>query len=93
MSTTYEKLKALLEADGTLSTEKIEEVVAESGEMTEEEKIQLEADRLQQEKATKPEVVAMDAYLEALKVLDTEPEDSDKFKEAEAIVEKYERGV
>lgn len=92
MSASYDKLKALLTEKKALTAEDIEKTVAEHGEITDEERVQLEADRLELAKAEKTETVTMEQYLEACKVLDTAAEDSEEYKKAEALVTKYESG-
>lgn len=92
MTEAYDKLKALLEEKKTLTNEDVDKVQAEHGAMTDEEKFDLEAKKLELEKANKTEEVTMDAYLAALKVLDEAEEGSDAYKQAEATVEKYEAG-
>jgi hypothetical protein len=90
---TYDTLKALLDAQKTLSNEDIENAIKEHGDMTDEERAKLEADRLEMEKDQKStDAITMDQYLEALKVLDTATEGSDEYKNADAIVTKYESG-
>ena len=91
MSTTYDKLKELLDSQKALTNEDIEKLVKEHGEMPDEEKTHLEADRLEAAK-TGDDKVTMDQYVEACKVLDTAAEGSDEYKKAEALVEKYEKG-
>ncbi len=93
MSDTFDKLKALLEKQKSLSNEDVEKLVAEHGEITDEEKITLEAEkaRIEREERQK-DSVTMDQYLEALKTLDSAAEGSDEFKKAEEIVNKYESG-
>lgn len=92
MSATYDKLKALLDAQKKLSDDDITKAIAESGEMTDEEKMKLEADRLEAAKASATVTVTMEQYLEACKVLDTAEEGSEEYKKAEALVEQYEKG-
>ncbi|PJF32753.1 MAG: hypothetical protein CUN52_00100 [Phototrophicales bacterium] len=92
MSATYDKLKALLDTQKSLSDEDITKAITESGEMTDEEKMKLEADRLEVAKSTATGVVTMEQYLEACKVLDTAEEGSEEYKKAEALVEQYEKG-
>lgn len=95
MTETYDKLKALLDKQQSLSKDEIDKMVSEHGEMTNEEIMQLEADRLQMEKQAKSsgdETVTLDQYLEALQKLDSAEEGSDEYKQAEAIVQKYEKG-
>ena len=92
MSATYDKLKALLDTQKKLSDEDITKAIAADGEMTDEEKMKLEADRLEAAKSSGTATVTMEQYLEACKVLDTAPEGSDDYKKAEALVEQYEKG-
>lgn len=92
-SETYQKLKAILDDKKALTKEEIDKFVADHGDMSDEEKMQLEADRLEAEKTTKDEAVTMEQYLEACKVLDTAAEGSEEYKKAEAIVNKYESGM
>ncbi len=93
MSETFDKLKALLEKQKTLSNEDVEKLVAEHGAMTDEERISLEAEkaRIEREERQK-DSVTMDQYLEALKTLDSAAEGSDEYKKAEELVTKYESG-
>lgn len=93
MSETYDKLKALLDSQKSLSKEEIDKAIADHGAMTDEEAMKLEADRLEAEKKSKSsEAVTMDQYLEALKKLDELDEGSDEYKKYDAIVTKYESG-
>lgn len=92
MTETFDKLKALLEEQKTLSAEEIQKMVGEHGEMTGEEMVELEAKKLEVEKENKTEEVSLDDYLAALKVLDDADEGSDEYKTAEATVQKYEAG-
>jgi hypothetical protein len=94
MSETYDKLKALLDSQKTLSKEDIDKAVAEHGAMTDDEVMTLEADRLEMEKQTKSDsdTVTLEQYLEAINKLDDLEEGSEEYKKAEAIVQKYESG-
>lgn len=92
MTETFDKLMAMLKDKQTLTPEDITSAESEHGEMTDEERIELEAAKLDAEKANKTEEVSLDDYLAALKVLDSAEEGSDAYKEAEAKVEKYEAG-
>lgn len=91
MSAAFDKLKELLKQKGTLTTEDIEQAVAEHGALSGEEITLLESEKLEMEKAS-GDKVTMEQYLEALKVLDSAAEGSDEYKKAEALVEKYESG-
>lgn len=91
MSEAFEKLKELLAEHKTLSNDDVEKMVKEHGELTDEEKMWLESEKLRLERAS-TETVTMDQYLEALKVLDSAEEGSDEFKKAEEIVDRYEKG-
>jgi hypothetical protein len=92
MSATYDKLKALLDTQKKLSDDDITKAIAADGEMTDDEKIKLEADRLEANKTSAPATITMEQYLEACNVLDTAEEGSDEYKKAEALVEQYEKG-
>jgi hypothetical protein len=92
MTEAYDKLKALLEEKKTLTNEDVDKIQAEHGDMTDEEKFDLEAKKLELEKADKSDEVTMDDYLAALKKLDEVEEGSDEYKQLEAIVDKYESG-
>lgn len=92
MTETYDKLKALLDEKKTLTPADVEKLEAEHGKMTDQERIDLEAAKLEVEKASKTGEVTMEQYLEALKVLDSAAEGSDEYKKAEALVDKYEAG-
>lgn len=92
MSETYDKLKAMLDEKGTLSDEDIKKVSDEHGAMPEEEMWKLQAEMHEKKRASEA-TVTMEQYLEATKVLDTEPEDSEKYKEAEKIVERFENAM
>lgn len=92
MTETFDKLKALLAEQKTLSAEDIQKMVDEHGEMSGEEMVELEAKKLEVEKANKTEEVTLDDYLAALKVLDEADEGSDEYDKAEATVQKYEAG-
>lgn len=93
MTATFDKLKELLAKQGTLSKDDIDKAIAADGEMTPEEHVTLEAEKLEREKEKKADgAITMEQYLEALKVLDTAAEGSEEFKKAEALVNKYESG-
>lgn len=87
----FEKLKELLKSQGSLSNDDLTKLVAEHGELSDEEKMWLESEKLEIEKA-KTDTITMDQYLEALKLLDSLAEGSDEYKKAEALVDKYESG-
>ena len=91
MSATFDKLKEMLTKQGSLTNEEVEKAVADSGAMTDDEKMWLEAERHKLERG-KGEKITMEQYMEACKVLDTAAEGSDEYKKAEAIVNKYESG-
>lgn len=89
MSQAFDVLKAALESKGTVSEEEITAVVKEHGEMTAEEIAWLQAE-LHERKRSQEVTVTMEQYLEAMKVLDTAPEGSPEYVEAEKIVNKFE---
>jgi hypothetical protein len=92
MTETYDKLKAMLEEKKSLSNEDVEKMEAEHGKMTDEEKFDLEAKKLELAKADKKEEVTLEEYQAALKILDAPgaDESSEEYKKAEAIADKYE---
>ncbi len=92
MTATFDKLKELLDKQGSLSNEEVEKYVKEHGEMTDEEKMALEAERHKAER-NKQATITLEQYLEATKILDSAAPDSEEYKKAEAIVEKYESGM
>ena len=91
MSETYEKLKALLGKQGTLSEDDIGKLVGEHGPLSDAERTALEAERYEAERA-KGQKITLEQYLEASKVLDNTPEGSDEYKKALTLVEAYESG-
>lgn len=92
MTEAFDKLKALLAEKKSISQEDVDKIEGEHGKMTDDERILLEAEKLDAEKANKTEEVSLDDYLAALKVLDSAAEGSDEYKKAEATVDKYEAG-
>lgn len=92
MTDAFDKLKALLAEKKTLTQEDVEKIEGEHGKMTDEERILLEAEKLDVEKANKTDEVSLDDYLAALKVLDSAEEGSDEYKKADETVKKYEAG-
>jgi hypothetical protein len=91
MSETFTKLKELLVSQNKLSAEDITQLETAHGALTDDERVELEAERHRVERS-QDETVTMDQYLAALKVLDSVPEGSDEYKTADALVQKYERG-
>lgn len=81
-----------LEDKGTLTPEEVTTAEAEHGEMTDEEKFWLESEKHKKETAER-QTVTMDEYLKASDVLDTTAEDSDEYKKALEIVERFESGM
>lgn len=93
MTETFDKLKTLLAEKKTLTNDDIQNMVKEHGEMTGEEFVKLEAEKLEIEKTNKTEEITLEAYQAALKVLDTADEGSEEYKKAEAIADKFESGA
>ncbi|MEP7285212.1 MAG: hypothetical protein ABI947_05535 [Chloroflexota bacterium] len=85
MSENFEKLKAKLVETGTVSDDEIN-----AAGLTEEEKIWLNAERYAKQR-DKQEVISLDQYIAANKVLDIAAEGSPEYKDAERIVEAYEK--
>jgi hypothetical protein len=91
MTATFDKLKALLDKNNALTPDEITAALTADGEMTEAERIELEAERHKKQR-TNGKQITMDEYLAASKVLDSAAEDSAEYKAAEAIVTAYESG-
>jgi hypothetical protein len=85
MSENFDKLKAKLAETGTLTDEEIQ-----SANLTEDEKIWLNAERYARQR-DKQEVITLDQYVAANKVLDTAAEGSPEYVEAQRIVDAYEK--
>jgi len=92
MSETFDKLKALLQENKNLIPEEVDKQVADTGDMTDDEKMWLESEKLKLQRAD-DKTITMDEYLEATKTLDTTDEGSDEYKKALEIVEKFESGM
>lgn len=91
MSATFDALKALLAKQGSLSNEDVDKAVTATGALTDDEKFWLESERHKLERS-KGDKVSLEDYMAACKVLDTAAPDSDEYKKAEVIVNKYESG-
>ncbi len=85
MSDAFEKLKAKLVETGSLTDEEIA-----AAELTEEQKLWLNAERYAKQRDTS-ETVTLEQYLEANKVLDSTAEDSPEHQAALKVVERYEQ--
>ncbi len=85
MSENFDKLKAKLVETGTLTDDEIQ-----AANLTEEEKIWLNAERYARQR-DKQEVITLEQYIAANKVLDSMPEGSPEYIEAQRIVDTYER--
>lgn len=84
MSADFDRLKAKLAEGGQITDEEITGAT-----LTDEEKFWLNAERYTKQREQK---ISMEQYLAASKVLDTAPEGSPEFLEAEKIVTAYESG-
>jgi hypothetical protein len=85
MSENFEKLKAKLAESGNLTDDEIN-----GAGLTDEEKIWLNAERYAKQR-DKQEVITLEQYVAANKVLDTAPEGSPEFNDAQKIVDAYEK--
>ncbi len=85
MSENFEKLKIKLAESGSLTDDEIT-----AADLTDEEKIWLNAERYAKQR-DKQEAITLEQYVAANKVLDTAAEGSPEYKEAEKIVEAYEK--
>jgi transcription elongation GreA/GreB family factor len=88
MSDTFDKLKAMLEEKGDLTDDEVAKMVAEHGEMTAEENMDLSA-AIHEKRRASQATVTMDQFLEANKILDTADEDSAEYKAAQKIVDTF----
>jgi hypothetical protein len=86
MSENFDKLKAKLTETGTLTDD---EINAATG-LTDEEKIWLNAERYAKQR-DKQEVITLEQYVAANKVLDSAAEGSPEFVEAQKVVDAYEK--
>lgn len=91
MSEAFDKLKTILAEKGTLSNDDVTKITGEHGDITDDEKMWLESEKLRLEKENK-DTITIDQYLAALGTLDTAEAGSDEYKKAEALVQKYESG-
>jgi len=85
MSENFEKLEAKLAESGNLTDDEIN-----GAGLTDEEKIWLNAERYARQR-DKQEVITLEQYIAANKVLDTAPEGSPEFNAAQKIVDAYEK--
>ena len=89
MTETFEKLKALLHQQGSLTDAEIEAAESETGVLTDEERVWISAeqhDLLKRE----GEAITLDQYLAATQVLDSADPGSAEYQEATRIVEAFE---
>ncbi len=85
MSENFDKLKTKLTETGTLTDDEIQ-----AANLTDDEKIWLNAERYARQR-DKQEVITLEQYIAANKVLDTMPEGSPEYVEALRVVETYEK--
>ena len=85
MSENFDKLKAKLAETGNLTDDEIN-----AAGLTDEEKIWLNAERYDKQR-NKQEVITLEQYIAANKVLDSAAEGSPEFIEAQKVVDAYER--
>jgi len=90
MSATFDKLKAMLADKKALTNDEVAAAIAADGDMTDEEKMWLEAERHKLSRAAT--TITLEEYLAASKVLDSADPSSDEYKKAEELVNKYEAG-
>lgn len=91
MSATFDKLKDLLKQQGTLSDADIEAAVSADGDLSDEERMWLEAEKLEIAR-DRSEAITMDQYLAALRILDNAAAGSEEYTKAEKVVDTYEKG-
>ncbi len=85
MSEDFDKLKAKLNETSNLTDDEIT-----AAKLTDEEKLWLNAERYARQR-DKQEVITLEQYIAANKVLDSSPEDSPEHKEALKVVDLYEK--
>jgi len=85
MSEDFDKLKTKLTETGNLTDDEIT-----AAKLTDEEKLWLNAERYARQR-DKQEVITLDQYIAANKVLDTAPEGSPEYTAALKVVELYEK--
>ncbi len=85
MSENFDKLKARLVETGTLTDDEIQ-----AANLTDEEKIWLNAERYARQR-DKQELITLEQYIAANKVLDSAVEGSTEFVEAQRVVDAYEK--
>jgi transcription elongation GreA/GreB family factor len=88
MTDTFDKLKARLDEKGDLTDEEVVRMVAEHGEMTAEENMDLSA-AIHEKRRVAQATVTMEQFLEANEVLDTTDENSAEYKAAQKIVDAF----
>jgi hypothetical protein len=88
MSASFDKLMAMLKEKGSITDDEVKKVTDESGALTDQEQLDLSAERLKSQKRT---AVTLEEYLAASKILDTAAEGSPEFIAAEKIVNEYEK--
>lgn len=92
MTQAFDEAMKMLDAQGMLSDAEIQAIVAEHGDMTEEEHVTLSVEiyeRVHSGRAT----VTLEQYLEATKILDSAEPGSPEYKKAEAIATAFESGA
>ncbi len=88
MPDTFNKLKVLLEEKGDLGDDDVAKMIAEHGEMTPEENMELSA-AIHEKRRASQVTITMEQFLEANKVLDSTDENSDEYKAAQKIVDAF----
>lgn len=89
MTQAFDEARKLLDARGVLTDHEIAALVAQHGDMTDDERVWLEGeiyDRLNSGRAQ----VTMEQYLEAVQILDSADPASPEYRKAEAIVNAFE---
>lgn len=92
MTATFDHLKALLTAKKDLTPEDVAAAIAASGDLTADEKMWLEAEKLMLQRGAQAQIT-LEQYLAASQVLDNAAPGSPEYQAAETIVNQYEAGM
>ena len=94
-SKAFEALRKIVEEKGKFTPEDMEKAAKAHGPLSDQEKADIAALQLEVEKKHKKEekAVTFEEFLEATKAMESAKEDSDEWKKAKAIVDKFEAGT
>ena len=94
MTKAFDEIMKVVEEEGQIADEKAKAIIAEHGKLTDEEKKQIASAIKMKRSLSKPDddigEVSMEAYMQALSVLDSDDASADEKKKAQAIKDKFE---